>query len=423
MGAVLASSEQHVVTAAKLAAELGLPGLGLRAAPTSRNKYLQRGLFGRHNVSQLEHQLCCQVEHALEWAGEHCPVVVKPLSGMGGEGGERVRDEVSLESWYERHPTGMPFLVEQYLTGPEFKMEAIIGRVEVALHGLTEKGTTRPPYCVPTAHWFPADRPTAAERAAVHDLLAGVVRTLAISSGFPHLELRMELDGPHIMEVAVPTPGGNIMDMIQAANGFDLCDVALALAFGEPRLRPPLDCDGVACVWFLAAPLGVVTAIDGAVRVAELPGVVDMEADVEVGDTVPPLRSSLDSVAVVIARADDGDTLGRRFRAVQDELRLTVHPTEESVQQHAPHQHAVRQHTVHEHAPREHTAQQHTVYEHGVYKHGVYKHGVYEPTARQHTVREHTTVQKHTVDQQTVQEQTVPQRFIPRRVAGVGVSA
>lgn len=279
----------------------------------------------------------------------------------------------------------MPFLVEQYLDGREFSVEAIIDRGEIAFHGLTEKTTTRPPFCVGTDQRLPADRP-AAERAAVHDLLAGVVRTLGGGSGIIRLEVRIEPDGPHIMEVAVRTLDDNIMGMVQAANGFDLYDAAIAGACGEPGTWPPL-ADGDASVWFSTPPPGVVTAIDGADRVAGLPGVVDMEVDVEVGGTVPPLRSSIDRVGMVIVRADDGDTLGHQLRAVQDELRLPVHPAEELVQQHTVHQHTVHQDAVHQH------------------------------TAHQHALHQQTVLQ------QTVLQRTVLQQVAQQRPVGEGVSA
>lgn len=388
---VLAFSVQHVVASARLAAELGLPGPRLRAALTSHNKHVQRDLFGRHNLSQLGHQFFYQLEHALERVGEHSPAVVKPLSGMSGGGVVIVTDEIRLEILYERHPAGMPFLVEQYLDGREFSVEATIDRGEFAFHGLTERTTTRPPFCVGTDRRLPVDRP-AAERAAVHDPLAGSVRTLGISSGIGCLELRIEPDGPHIMEVAGRILGDNIMGMVQAANGLDPYDAAIAGACGEPGTLPPLADDGAACVWFPTPPPGVVTAIEGADRIAGLPGMVDIEVYVEVGGTVPPLRSSLDRVAMVIVRADDGDTPGHRLRAVQDELRLLVHPAEESVQQHT-----VRQHTVHQDAVHQHTTHQHALNQ--------------------------QTVLQQTVLQRTVLQRTVLQQVVPQQTVGEGVPA
>ena len=49
---VIPFSEPHVRPAALLAEELGLPGPGLRAAWTSRNKYLQRELFARQGLAR-----------------------------------------------------------------------------------------------------------------------------------------------------------------------------------------------------------------------------------------------------------------------------------------------------------------------------------------------------------------------------------
>nr|WP_275407019.1 hypothetical protein [Actinomadura bangladeshensis] len=174
--------------------------------------------------------------------------------------------------------------------------------------------------------------------------------------------------------------------MVQAANGLDPYDAAIAGACGEPGTWPPL-ADDDASVWFSTPLPDAVTAIEGADRIAGLPGVVDMEVDVEVGGTVPPLRSSLNRVGMVIVRTDDGDTLGHHLRAVQNELRLPVHPAEESVQQHT-----VRQHTVHQDAVHQHTTHQHAL-------------------------------NQQTVLQQTVLQRTVLQQVVPQQTVGEGVPA
>lgn len=128
-------------------------------------------------------------------------------------------------------------------------------------------------------------------------------------------------------------------------------DAAIAVECGEPAPRPPLasGTSGSVCAWFPIPAPGTVTAIDGADRVAGLPGVAVMEVDVEVGGTVPPLRPSRDRVAMVIVRAEDRDTLEQWLQTVQDELRLTVRPTgqaAQAVQQRAVRQRAVRQRAV-----------------------------------------------------------------------------
>ena len=83
---VIPFSEPHVRAAALLAEELGLPGPGLRAAWTSRNKYLQRELFARQGLAQPAYQLARDLTDARRWAAGRYPVVLKPLSEAGSTG-------------------------------------------------------------------------------------------------------------------------------------------------------------------------------------------------------------------------------------------------------------------------------------------------------------------------------------------------
>lgn len=321
---VLAFSEQHVLAAALLADELGLPGPGLRAARTSRNKLIQRETFARHGLAQPEYLPARTADAAIEWAKDRYPVVLKPLSSTGSHGVRIVTDETEVADWVrEREDSGV-FLVERYLPGPEYSVEAVIERGTVVFRIVTDKTTTPAPYCVELEHQSPADL-GGSERTSIEELLDGVVSALAIGSGIVHLELRLEADGPHIMEVAVRTPGDYIMDVVEAATGVDLYDAVIAVACGQP---PPVEptVDGVACVWFPTAEPGVITAIEGTERVAQLEGVVNIEIDVEPGGRVEPLRSSMERLGMVILGATDRGELGKRLDAVRAELLIAVQP-------------------------------------------------------------------------------------------------
>ncbi|MCW2903867.1 MAG: hypothetical protein JWO67_6132 [Streptosporangiaceae bacterium] len=322
--AIVAFSEAHVVTAAMLADELRLPGPGLRAALTSRNKLMQRELFARHGLPQPAFHLARDVGDALTWASGGYPLVAKPLSGMGSHDVQIVTHEPELRSWCEEREAGVPFLVEEYVSGPEYSVEALIHRGDVVFWGITQKTTTPPPYCVELAHQFPAEC-DAGERASAEGVLAGVARALGMGSGIIHLELRLGRDGPRIMEVAVRTPGDYIMDVVEAATGVDMYDSVIALACGQRPVIKSLAGD-VAAVWFPTPAPGVVTAVEGADRVAKLDGVVNVEIDVEAGATVKPLRSSMDRVGMVITRAADRGRLGSLLETVRGELRIDVRP-------------------------------------------------------------------------------------------------
>ena len=191
----------------------------------------------------------------------------------------------------------------------------------VVFSSVTAKTTGPPPFFVETEHRIPAEQDT-------DELLRGVVQALGMGSGILHLEYRDGPEGPRIMEVAVRTPGDYILDGVEAALDVDLYDAVVAVACGERphRIQPS---HGTAAVWFPTPEPGEVAEVVGADRVASHEGVVKVEIDVEPGNTVNPLRSSMDRVGVVIVRADTPDELEARLKVVREELVFRTIPSGE----------------------------------------------------------------------------------------------
>lgn len=320
--AVLPFSEPHVRAAALLAEELGLPGPGLRAAWTSRNKYLQRELFARHRLAQPGYCLARDVTGARLWAADRYPVVLKPLSESGSTGVRVVSGPHELTAWCAGHDDRAPFLVEQYLSGQEYSVEAVIDTGVIAFSSITRKTTTPPPFCVEIEHRVPAGCDATTSK-RISDLLRHVVKALRMGSGIMHLEFRLESAVPHIMEVAVRTPGDLIMDIVHYATGVDLFDATVAVACGE---RPEIGTTAqrAACVWYPVVAPGLVTSVEGIDEAGQLQGVRYAYCDVTVGDRVHPFRSSEERVSAAVLEANDLTSLDARLARVQRQVRIST---------------------------------------------------------------------------------------------------
>jgi biotin carboxylase len=320
--AVVAFSEPHVLAAALLAEELGLPGPGLRAATTSRNKLLQRCLFARHGIAQPEHVLARAAHEALAWARGRYPVVAKPLSNSGSLGVEIIKTAADLRRWVSATDSDRPFLVEEYLTGREYSVEAVVVDGNVVFSSLTAKIITGPPYCVELEHWIPGSYDPRAVSAA-QTVLGQVVQALGMGSGLVHLELKFEPDGPHVVEVAVRTPGDYLTDGVQAATGVDIYDCAIAVALGsEAPVARTLAQD--VCIWFPTAEPGPIAEITDSQTMGQLEGVVKAEIDYEPGGEVHPLLSSMDRLGVVIVAGAGAAQLRARADRVKSAFTVTT---------------------------------------------------------------------------------------------------
>ncbi|GIF46419.1 biotin carboxylase [Asanoa ferruginea] len=296
--AVLAFAEPHVLAAALIAARLGLPGPGLHAATVSRDKAFQRALFERHGIRQPAYRLVTDQAAAEDWAAGRYPVVLKPLGESGSKGVVVAAGPQGVKEWTAEYGGTGPFLCEEYVPGAEFSCEVVVDRSVVVFANVTAKTTTEPPYCVEVEHLVPADV-DAVTRDAIVAQAREVVAALGMGAGIAHVEMRLTPDGPCLMEVAVRTPGDNLMDLIEAATGVDLFEAAIAVAADRrPAVEPTRD--RVAGIWYPLLEPGSPIPTETLRGAETLPGVTRVDINPMAGPTVPELRWSLDRAACVL---------------------------------------------------------------------------------------------------------------------------
>ncbi|MEV0963205.1 MULTISPECIES: ATP-grasp domain-containing protein [unclassified Streptomyces] len=319
--AVLGFAEPHVLATALVQHRLGVPGPGLAAATVSRNKALQRGEFHRAGLPQPGHRHTVRLSDASAWALERLPVVVKPVSLQGSMGVERIDTAEQWQDAVRRRDDEGPLLVESYVEGPEYSVEALVRDGQVLFTNLTRKETTGAPFFVELFHeaGHGAHRPVL--RKAADELCRGVVATLGLDTGIAHLEFRARADDDLvIMEVAVRTPGDHILEIISLAYGFDVYEACLRLALGEQPRLPPADraaARSAGSLFLGAGRAGVLAALD-VTDWAAREGVVHHAARMAPGAAVRPAENSGDRLAYAVLDCPDPTelaALAARLRA------------------------------------------------------------------------------------------------------------
>lgn len=312
-------AEAHVMATAMVQHRLGLPGPGLDAATVSRNKALQRAEFGRTALPQPAHRHVVRLSDATDWASERLPVVVKPVSLQGSQGVERVGTAQEWADAVARRDADGPLLVEQYVEGQEYSVEALVHQGRVLFTNLTRKETTGPPHFVELLHEAGHGEDHPVLRKAAEELCRGVVAALGMATGIAHLEFRaVSDDEPVIMEVAVRTPGDHIMELVARAHGFDVFEACLRLALGElpsvPDGNAPARSAGSL---FLSAPgTGTLASLD--LSSWARPEVARHDARLAPGARVRPAENSGDRLAWAVldcARPERMRALARELTA------------------------------------------------------------------------------------------------------------
>ncbi|MFI7213154.1 acetyl-CoA carboxylase biotin carboxylase subunit family protein [Micromonospora maritima] len=216
---------------------LGLPGPGIRAARVCRNKYLQR-----FYLSQWGPRLVVvppQGRAGLDVSSMPFPAVLKPSGRRSSSGVRAVHDPGSLPVLLTEYPAAETLLVEEYVVGAEYSVEAVVQHGRIVFESATQKRTTEDgsDWFVELAHTVPA--PPGAEHEALLAANRDIVDRLGVVAGIVHTELRLGRDGrPVLMEVAARTPVDGIMPLYHLATGRALEQTIMEVALDEPATHP-----------------------------------------------------------------------------------------------------------------------------------------------------------------------------------------
>ncbi|MFG2938132.1 ATP-grasp domain-containing protein [Streptomyces sp. NPDC048282] len=239
---VLSWDETLIVTTARVADELGLPGAGVDGVEGCRDKYRSRRLLTAAGLDQPGYAWVDTAEEALA-AAERIgyPVVVKPR-GMGAsigvvlaaDAGEvveafRTADEASRIGAVSYRGGA---LVEEYLEGPEISVDAAV--VDGAYHPMfvARKQVGLFPYFEEIGHHVAADDPLRTDPALLA-MLRAAHRAIGYGFGITHTEVKLTARGPVIVEINGRLGGDLIPRLGQLATGIDPARAAVRAALGQ----------------------------------------------------------------------------------------------------------------------------------------------------------------------------------------------
>ena len=266
---VLSWDEARILQAAKVAAELGLPGGDPDMVLRCRDKHLTRKALDAGGVPQPRSVLVADAGQASATAeAMGYPVVLKPRAMGGSLGVVRAdtpaelaarfgfaRDTAVPGSW--RYDEGV--LVERYVPGPEISVDSAVHDGEVLPMFIARKQVGYPPYFEETGHIVDAADPLLAD-AGLTSVLVAAHKALGFTDGITHAEFKLTPDGPVVIEVNARLGGDLIPYLGMRASGIDPGLAAAAVACGQ---RPDLTADRPAAS--SAASSGVSSAVSSAV--------------------------------------------------------------------------------------------------------------------------------------------------------------
>jgi biotin carboxylase len=324
--------ELLVLTTARIAERLGVPGLTVAGAERCRNKPLTRQTLTEAGLPQPRVRVAgtaAEAARAAEVIGY--PVVLKPR-GMGASVGVvRADDPAELMAAFEvaeraSHSGPVAYeggvLVEELVEGLEISVDGAVVAGEYFPFCLARKQSGAPPYFEETGHLVDAADPLLRD-AELHQVLRSAHRVLGLRDGVTHTEVRLTSRGPVIIEVNARLGGDLIPYLGQLATGVDPGAVAVDAALSRPPELAP-GRSGCAGVRFLYPPADCrVTAIN-VPEPGEVPGLVAAHAMAQPGDALRlPPRAHIARHACVVCTAADPVSCADRLDQAAALVRLS----------------------------------------------------------------------------------------------------
>ncbi|MGF1425973.1 ATP-grasp domain-containing protein [Kitasatospora sp. LaBMicrA B282] len=338
---VITFSESGVLTVAAVAEALGLPSVGVEAARTSRNKLLMRRAHERGGAPHAAYRFVTSLDEALA-AGEDFgyPVILKPTLGAASNLVFKVDDPAAMRerypdaatgigdmSWFRMEAEGLDLgpqglLVESYLDGREYLIEAVVWDDEVFLGSVVDRVTVEGDTFDDDVHQAPTSL-SAEDLVKVHRAVRAGALAQGLHRSVMHAEVRFHQGEPHLLEIAI-RPGGGGLDLIARLTA-DHCPIRAVMEVARGR-RPEVrhyQPTGVhVAAMCLICQAGRIVGIDVPDEISESEKVFFLKITAAPGDVIrrPPEGNN-----ILGFLGTTGDSAEEAFRTMNDfAARITV---------------------------------------------------------------------------------------------------
>jgi biotin carboxylase len=338
LAAVVGVDDVTTAAAAAIAERLGLKSNALAAVTAARDKFQMRQCLAAAGVPVPRFRRIAIADDPLLASRRVAfPCVLKPLALSASRGVIRANNADQFMAAFRR--------IAQILKGDDVSVagdtaqfliaEAFVEGLEVALEGLLVRGTLHTlalfdkpdplngPYFEETIYVTPSRLPAAVQE-RVRDVTARACAALGLTEGPVHAEVRINDDGPCIIEVAARSIGGLCSRTLRFGTGMSLEEIILRHALDWPidtldRERLP------AGVMMIPIPrAGRLRAVGGHTAAASVPDVEEVAITAHIGQDIVPLPEGWQYLGFIFARAATPERVEEALREAHSRLTFDI---------------------------------------------------------------------------------------------------
>lgn len=321
-------SDIAVTTVAHVAEQLGLHGIGTKAAALFTNKYLMRKFCAEHDFPTPVYKLCQSLSDAFEFIDANgLPVVAKPPANQSSRGVAKVASRDELADAYES-------ALQQSHDGTVL-LEGFVGGVELTVDGVQLNAGVH--HCLATsckkhyAHnemvanqlWF-SQHHSDIDYDALHRQHDRLVKSMSLPFGLTHAEYKYYSGKFYLIEVAARGGGTRISsDIVPLMSGIDSNELLIRMALGEQikSINSSFN-ERVSVLDFFEFQPGKIKSIVGLEQAREMSGIAGIGLNVKEGDVIRRATDDRTRHGYIIAFADTADSLNTLLNKVHQTIQV-----------------------------------------------------------------------------------------------------
>ena len=338
--AVVGVDDDTTVLAALAAEALGLPHNSVESVKATHYKDVMRLILSEADtvLNPWFELVSIDEDPAVVARRVTYPCVVKPLSLSASRGVIRADDPQQLEAAMREvieilgeatlsaeDPASRQVLIESFIHGREFALEGLIIDGQLIVLALFDKPDPLDgPYFEETIYITPSRLPADAQQAIARST-ASAAAALGLREGPVHAEVRLNEQGPWIVEVAARSVGGLCSNALR----FGTADVSLEEIIlrqaarleiaSLQRERQP------AGVMMIPIPRGgILRDVRGLAEAKAVPGVEDVAISIPCGHAVVPLPRGTQYLGFIFSRAETPEAVEAALREAHRLLTFTI---------------------------------------------------------------------------------------------------
>ena len=336
--AVVPVDDLTTVVGAAIAQALGLRANPVAAASATRNKLRMHERLAEAGVPSPPFVSFAVSERPAEVARRvGYPCVLKPLVLSASRGVIRADSEPEFVGAFER--------IARILESPDVRelgdgadrilVEGFVPGAEVALEGLLDGGALQTlalfdkpdpldgPFFEETIYVTPSRLPEVAQT-AIRECTARAAKALGLEDGPVHAELRVNREGPWMIELAARSIGGLCSRTLSFGTGLSLEELILCHALGRPLESLERERRAAGVMMIPIPRAGRLAAVHGADEAAAVDGVEEVAITMHPGQEVIPLPEGWQYLGFIFARAETPVTVEQALRQAHARLHFDI---------------------------------------------------------------------------------------------------